>query len=174
MSDEISNGLPIDTPEQRVAALGAPGVLATSLRDHLGDPEVVNGLVATFGEFVSAVRAGYNAGDIDAARAPEIIRAEAEKMQRIFYGEAEGYTPQPWNSPEQLGERVAKRMNYNDGTANAVTGLFVSLANDLLRIMVKAEDGEIAEQDWQWQVSAALETVAGLLLGYPDSMIDGR
>lgn len=150
----------------------AGALCRAALPNFLGAPPVVEGLVRKFGETVCALRAQYNADKIDGAKVPGIIRVEAEKMQRIFYGGAEGYTSQPWNSPEQLGERIAKRYGFSDGSENAVTGAFIAFANELLAIMIKAEDGEIAEKDWQWQVSAGVETVTFLLLGYPDSMID--
>ena len=78
-----------------------------------------------------------------------------------------GYTTLPWwNSREQLGQRVATKMNNADGAKNAVHHLFRRLAGEITGVLIAVEKGEITDPDWHWQIDASIEFITGLLLGY--------
>lgn len=135
-------------------------------RPSLGDPAVIRGLVQDFATEVIGARTDYNADKISGVQAKQRIQDAVGKYGGIVMGRSADFSALPWNSPGQLGQRIGDQVPVAAG-GDPGEVLFLELARSITDIAVEHENGRLSDPAARGHLTEALDSVAGLLLGYP-------
>lgn len=106
MNDKV-NPVHVEGSAARARERGAFGPHSIPEGDaSLATPTTVEALVRGFLSDAMATRSGYLRGEIEPAKAAEIVVADAKRVQAIFYGEEPGYQTTEWNRSDRLGKFI--------------------------------------------------------------------
>jgi len=134
-------------------------------RPSLGNPDVVIGLVRAFGAAVVDVRKRYNLDELTHDGALAAIDKLSGQYGDIAMGRDPAYEALPWNSPEQLGANIHKRLPEANEDPDPGKALFLALARSLLDVAVAHEDGDMKDGEAQGHIEAAISSIANLIVG---------
>ncbi len=134
-------------------------------RPSLGDPDVVLQVVREFSAAVVDVRRRYNLDELTNDDALADVDRLAGQYGDVIMGRDSAYTALPWNSPDQLGAHIDKRLPEAGEDPDPGKALFLALARSLLDVVVAHEDGNLKDGEAKSHVEAGISAVADLILG---------
>lgn len=155
------------TPE-RAADRGREVDLGFSVSSlpSLGDPVVVAKLVQDFGALVVGIRGQFIKGEIEGPQAQQSIREAAKTYGDIVMGRNGDYATLPWNSPDQLGRRIALVVTPVPEITDPGELLFLEMGSAIVSLGYAVETGRVADNEGQESMRVMLDDVVGLLLGW--------
>ena len=142
-------------------------------RPFLGDRAVVEGLVRSFAGDIVEHRKQFNLDKTEGTVIVKAIEGLTERYGKIFMGQDAAYRAQPWNSAEQLGVALNKRMGLDpEPPEKAATALFWRLSADLLDAISDHEGDQIDDETAQFRLDVLIEETTLALLGLPAESTD--
>lgn len=161
--------MPTPDFETRQSASVLPDIADKAPDDALmlSAPSTVDAIVRAY---MKRVIDGYGeaaGGSLSAEDYEQDIRAEAKRIQAVFYGaEPDVYVHTAWHAPSQIGRHILTFGPVADDEAEAVYGLLGVLATDTLKLIAgMPEEGDDA--GWQSEADALIENYSMILLGHP-------
>lgn len=141
----------------------------------VAEPSVVDGLLRAYTKHLLDTTAAVQAGTMTQPQAVEAMKAEAQRMQRIFYGQDKAYAVQPWwNRPEALGAFLCDSAGLGGTPDDAVERLMRAFWNELAPNLSAYQNDEMDEDLFlEGVVGELLERYRAYLMGLPYSPDDG-
>lgn len=137
---------------------------ANTGKPYLGDPAVVDDLLRLFAFDMTQRDAQVGRGELTQDAANAAALAHCKHLARLLTGQDPGYAATPFNSPDQIGGYIARRLGIGDEGADAVEHGAILFAGDINKGLQLAHDGN---PDWETAIGGALEDYGQLFLGMP-------
>lgn len=139
---------------------------------YLGSPSDVAEIVRAFCMGVFEIRSAAGRGEFSGSEALKRMNDLAEEYAAIFYGQRpQKYRAMPFNSPAGLGSFINQRLGMTDPIDRAAHTLFMSTGNQILSAYHGHQTGALADDDVRFQIEAAIDDAASILLGLPPEHI---
>jgi len=141
----------------------------------LTQPSVVDGILRTYTKHLLDTAGAVQAGTMLQPQAVEAMKAEAKRMQAIFYGQNPAFKGQPWwNKPEALGAFLCGSAGLGGDPDDAVERLMRTFWNELAPNLSAYMNDEMDEDLFlEGVVGELLERYRAYLMGLPYSPDDG-
>jgi hypothetical protein len=105
---------------------------------------------------------------------PDLAKKLADEYAAILFGEKEGYGRLPgWNEAGGIDVFVASELGIPDTGRDAIENALVQLLMRATAIANYADEPDVLDEHWRWQVDAMFEEFANLFLGIPGEDPDG-
>lgn len=135
-------------------------------KPYLGSPAVVDGILRHVLYDITAARRAQLEQGTDVT---PIVLAQAENLQRIFYGQDGSYQAFAWNSPRHLGRALVESAGIGGSTDDAVKRASVRMIRDFVQDMVAHEEGRLAEAQFHAAIDALLSKFTRIFVGSGDA-----
>lgn len=133
---------------------------------YLGNADVVDQLVRDFLLGCVSLLTEVQIGDVPGGDASDKLVTMAKKYAAIFMGEAPGYVPQPWNSPNRLGLYLrAMRPPHLEDYDRPADAYFAAIGTAAIQHAQAVDDGTITEAEARAGLTSIRNDAVAALLG---------
>lgn len=140
----------------------------------LTQPSVVDGILRVYAKHLLDTAGAVQAGKMTQPQAVDAMKAEAKRIQGIFYGQNAAFVGQPWwNKPEALGAFLCGAAGLGGDPSDAVERLMRAFWNELAPNLSAYLNDEMDEDLFvEGVVGELLERYRAYLMGLPSPSED--